>query len=110
MPTWVKIAKQDDVPLNDAIAVPCGKLSIAVFNVDGELFAINNLCPHAAGPLWQGFVENGRVTCPWHGWSFPLSPLDPPNDGLPRYPLRLDDGAIEIEIPDEQTPHLHVDD
>ena len=58
---------------------------IAIHNLDGEYFAISNVCPHAGAPLSQGFIENGRLTCPWHGWSFPLSPIDAPRDGMLRY-------------------------
>ena len=43
---------------------------IALFNVDGEFFAISNICLHRGGPLGEGFVEGDVVTCPWHGWRY----------------------------------------
>ena len=43
---------------------------IALFNVDGEFFAISNVCLHRGGPLGEGFVEGDVVTCPWHGWRY----------------------------------------
>ena len=100
MASWKHVARIDEIPDGDAIAVQFGKLSVAVFNDDGTFYAVNNLCPHAGGRLCEGFIEKGRVTCPWHGWSFPLSLVDPPNDGLPRYPLRVVDGRIEVDVPD----------
>ncbi len=49
-----------------------GDYDIAVFNVDGEFFAIDDVCPHFAGSLHEGTVAGGIVTCPLHGWSFDL--------------------------------------
>ncbi len=96
---WIKLAKISEIPVGNSIAVTHGKLQIALFNEGGELFAINNLCPHAAGPLVEAWVENGRVVCPWHGWSFPLDPNDPPNDGLPRYRVRIEGDDVFVELP-----------
>ena len=74
--------------------------AIAVFNVEGAYFAISTICPHAAGPLTQGFIENGRIVCPWHGWSFPLSAENPPNDGLARYRVYVKGDEISIKYPE----------
>lgn len=65
------IAKKSDVPEGGCISVegPDGK-EIALFNVDGDIFALDNTCPHAGGPLGEGSMEERIVTCPWHGWSF----------------------------------------
>lgn len=43
---------------------------ICVANVNGELSALDNVCPHRGGPLGQGFIEGGKIVCPWHGWQF----------------------------------------
>lgn len=47
-----------------------GRYEVAVFNVGGELHAIENSCPHQGGPLADGWLEGSVVTCPWHGWCF----------------------------------------
>lgn len=67
----VKIASKKDVPAGGGIAVesPDGK-AVALFNIDGEIFALDGTCPHAGGPLGEGSLEETVVTCPWHGWSF----------------------------------------
>ncbi len=53
----------------------------AIFNVDGEISAIDGICPHQGGPLADGAVEGTTVTCPWHGWQFDITtgktPLGP---------------------------------
>ena len=46
---------------------------IAVFNVDDNFYAISNTCAHKGGPLSQGILEKGIVTCPWHGWKYNVS-------------------------------------
>jgi len=47
-----------------------GRYDVAVFNVGGKLFALENSCPHQGGPLSDGWLEESVVTCPWHGWCF----------------------------------------
>ncbi len=50
--------------------VQCGERSLAVSNIEGELYAIDNLCTHDNGPLGEGRLRNGRVLCPRHGAAF----------------------------------------
>lgn len=47
-----------------------GRYEIAVFNIDGALFALENSCPHQGGPIADGYLEGPLVTCPWHAWCF----------------------------------------
>lgn len=69
-----KLANVSDIPKNGAIIVrgPDGT-EIALFNNHGIIYALNNSCPHMGGPLAEGDIEHGCVTCPWHGWQFELS-------------------------------------
>lgn len=73
-----KIAHVKDVPEGKAIIVYAQEgLEIALFKVNGEIFALENACPHMGGPLGEGEIclEDAKicVTCPWHGWQFDLS-------------------------------------
>jgi len=72
---------------------------ICVHNVEGTFYAISDVCPHAQAQLHQGFIENGRITCPWHGWSFPLSCEYTDRDGLWRYRVVEEAGELFVEIP-----------
>ena len=47
--------------------------AVAVANVDGKFYAINNTCLHRGGPLGQGPLEGNIVTCPWHGWEYDVT-------------------------------------
>lgn len=66
---------------------------VCVANVDGEICAMDNVCPHWGGPLGQGKIENGKIVCPWHGWQY-----DPRTGKTPRKAdVRLTIFKIEIE-------------
>lgn len=70
MAHWVRIASRADIPPGTAREVVANDRLVAVFNVDGEFFALDGLCPHQGGPLGRGRLEGTVVTCPWHGWQF----------------------------------------
>ena len=57
------------------------KLDIAIFNLDGKLYAISNVCVHKVGPLSQGIVNDDIVTCPWHGWKYSMKDGKSPHPG-----------------------------
>ena len=98
MPEWVTVAMAADIPPGESKAVDLAAECVALFNVEGEFFAVSNMCPHAAGPMVEGFIEKGRLVCPWHGWSFPLSMEDAPVDGLGRYAVRVEGDAVQIDV------------
>ncbi len=67
------VTPTQEIPIGEARAyVACGR-EIAVFNVDGTFYAIDNSCPHQGGPLAEGFIHGKIVTCPWHGWCFDVT-------------------------------------
>ena len=65
-----RVAAASDVPLNEVRVVECAGRSLALSNVDGEYYAIDNVCTHDGGPLGEGRIRNGRVICPRHGAAF----------------------------------------
>ena len=68
---WIRAAAIGDVPPGEAKAIKVGEgHSIALFNVDGKIFATDNQCPHMGYPLTRGAVRQGILTCDWHGRSF----------------------------------------
>ena len=70
MANWVRIASIADVPPGMACEVVAEDRLVAVFNVGGQFYALDGLCPHQGGPLGRGRLEGSVVTCPWHGWQF----------------------------------------
>ena len=75
---------------------------IAIFNDDGVLRAVDDTCTHVGGSLSEGLCEGGVVTCPWHSAQFRLRDGhclgSSPFRRLEVYPLRVEDGVIELEI------------
>ena len=71
---WVKIGELDDIPRQGARCITVGSKTIAVFRTtDDQVYALEDKCPHRNGPLSQGIVHDGCVTCPLHNWVISLS-------------------------------------
>lgn len=80
---------------------------LAIFRSNGSLFAIDGMCAHQGGPIAQGEVEHGCVTCPWHGWQYEL---DTGIQTINRQPLqqtfdvREQDGMIQVQLSSTDRP------
>lgn len=73
MPEAVKVASKKDIPDGESRVVRAKEKEIALFNVGGVFYAMDNVCPHRGGPLGEGTLDGTIVTCPWHGWSFDVT-------------------------------------
>ena len=71
----IKVCKTSELPHGQSKCVQASGKEIAVFNIKGKYFAIDNLCIHAGAPLTDGSVdeEKCQVTCGWHAWGYYLS-------------------------------------
>lgn len=69
----IRVAALSDIPTGTAREVTVGERVIALFNVEGTLFALDGICPHSGGPLAKGRLVGSVVTCPWHGWQFDVT-------------------------------------
>jgi nitrite reductase (NADH) small subunit/3-phenylpropionate/trans-cinnamate dioxygenase ferredoxin subunit len=70
MTDFITVAQVCDIPPGTGRTVEVRGIWIALFNVDGAFYAIDNACPHAGGPLGEGKLNDTVVECPWHGWKF----------------------------------------
>lgn len=70
MSRWIKAARLVDCPPGTCLEAVVGERIVALFNVDGTLYALDGVCPHQGGPLGKGCLSGTIVTCPWHGWQF----------------------------------------
>lgn len=66
-------AKVSEIPIGSIKEVQVGGKPVALANVGGTFYAIDNTCLHRGGPLGQGQLEGPVVTCPWHGWQFDVT-------------------------------------
>ena len=95
------VGRPDEIPDQAAriVAATNGE-RIAVFRDGTQIGALTNLCAHQNGPLGEGRIIDGCVTCPWHGYQYRLEDgcAPPPfTDKLATYRVRLRDGLIEVD-------------
>ena len=97
-----KVATLQDILPGKAIAVTVGTKRIAIFNVEGKFFAVDDTCTHAGGSLCEGDVAGTVVTCPWHGATFNITSGEPLDDmasePLQSYKVVVDGQDIKIEV------------
>ena len=89
------------------MVVEVGERAIAVFNCEDGLFALDNRCSHRGGPISEGWVSHGVVTCPWHWWRYELATgrrLGSERISLDTYPVSVRDGIVVVDAPDEAPP------
>lgn len=70
--SFVPVAAVSDVAPGRATTIRLAGREIALFNVAGRFYALDNTCPHQGGPLAEGWTDDDSVTCPWHAWTFSL--------------------------------------
>ena len=70
---FVKVAEVSDLQPGEGKTVVAGDQELALFNVAGTFYVINNTCPHRGGPLGEGVLEDNVCVCPWHGWRFDVT-------------------------------------
>jgi nitrite reductase [NAD(P)H] small subunit len=70
MDRFQRVARVDEIPPGTSKVVEVNQKSIAIFNVDGAMYAIYNICPHEGGPLGEGSLKGCVVSCPWHDLAF----------------------------------------
>ncbi len=99
---WIRVAAVEDVPPGTLKAVRAGKQYYALANLEGQLFALLNDCPHRGGPLAGGRLMGSEIACAWHGFRFDvrsgqaIMPTD--HDPVATIPVRVVDGAIELAV------------
>src|SRR5215472_15556018 len=102
MAEFVKVARVDQIAPGAAKAVEAGGRKIALFNIDGTFYAIDDTCTHRGGPLSEGMLIGEEVTCPWHGAVFDVrsgAVLGPPAPrDVVHYAVRVEGGDIEVEL------------
>ncbi len=102
MSEHLPVARLDQLIPGQGLAVEAGRTSVALFLVDGEVHALDDMCPHSGGPLSEGQVEDGCVMCPWHGARFELASGRSVGEFLcrdvRRHEVRVVDGAVEVAV------------
>ena len=116
----VRVCAEEDLPAGERTIVDVDGVEVGVLNVEGELFAVRNSCPHRDGPVCKGRVTDALVgtwpgvgerleesmtgepaiACPWHGWEFDLETgvhLGDDTYAVQTYDVSVDDGVVYVE-------------
>ncbi len=102
MDEFIKVGELEDVPEGTSKMIRNGKISIALFHIDGKIYAINNICPHEGGPLHEGNLKGCVVECPWHGIPFDVRTGHSTNDegfGVTVFETKIEGNEIFLKIP-----------
>lgn len=101
MASWVRVASVAEVPSGTAKEIHAADRIVALFNLQGEFFALDGICPHQGGPLGDGELEGCTLTCPWHGWQFNVrdgKSLLNPGIEQDSFPVRVDGNEVFLYV------------
>lgn len=102
MPGWTVVADAREIAPGQVKAVEVDGRKIALFNLNGTFYALDDACPHRGGPLSEGEVSGTTVSCPWHAAQFDIlsgQHLSPPaSRGVRSYKVSVNGTAVGIEL------------
>jgi nitrite reductase/ring-hydroxylating ferredoxin subunit len=100
---FTKVATTEEVPTGTAKPVAVNGRKMALFNVEGTYYAIDDMCTHRGAPLSEGECIGTEVCCPWHGARFDLTTgmhLSPPAPkGVTAYMVQVVGNEIQVDVP-----------
>jgi len=100
MGALIKVADTADLKPGEGKVVEAAGKVLALFNVGGTFYVLDNTCLHRGGPLGEGELEDTIVTCPWHGWRWDVSTGANTNNPAVKvacFPVKVDGGSIFVE-------------
>ncbi len=101
MAEWVKVCSAGEAPGPGKVQqFAAAGVDVCLANVDGELAAMDNWCPHRQGPLGEGWIEGNAVVCPWHAWAFDCRTGECPeeNSHVKVFALKQQGGDVLIDL------------
>ena len=99
MAKLTKVAETTDIEAGQGKVIEAEGKTLAVFNVDGTFYAVDNTCLHRGGPLGEGELDDKIVTCPWHGWQYDVTTgqnAANPAVKVASYPVTVEGGAVFV--------------
>ena len=101
MAAFVAVAHLDQLPPGRGMVVTVRGLAVALFNVEGAVYAMEDACRHAGASLGGGELRGPIVCCPAHGWRYDVrtgQTIHEPDYGVARFPVRVVDGTILVAL------------
>jgi 3-phenylpropionate/trans-cinnamate dioxygenase ferredoxin subunit len=101
----LEVCPLEELPAGEARVVLVGELKVCVYNLGGEVYAIEDRCSHDDGPLCEGDIDadEGTVVCPRHGATFDIRTGEaltlPAFEPVETYAVRVEDGIVKLDLP-----------
>jgi len=99
---WTDVAAETDVPDGDVIGVAVAGRDIALYGVDGDVYATDNACTHGQARLCDGFLDGHEIECPLHQGKFDVRSGKPTcapiTDDIRTYPVRIEAGRVYLDL------------
>ena len=101
---WLRVAALAEIADDAPLALKLGDVPIALYRLDGKIYALDDVCPHELALLSQGFVESGAIECPLHQACFDIASgrclSGPATVDLRTYAVKVDGGEVFVQAPE----------
>ena len=100
--SWIDVLADGDLPADDVIGVEANGHQVAIYAVNGEVFASDNICTHGHARLCDGFLEDYEIECPLHQGRFDIrngkAMCEPLTEDVRTYPVKIENGRVFIDL------------
>ena len=98
---WIEVAAREDIPEDDVIGIEVDGKSLALYSVEGQVYATDNICTHGHAQLCDGFLEGHEIECPLHQGRFDIrngkAMCAPLTQDIKTYPIKIEAGRVYVE-------------
>jgi naphthalene 1,2-dioxygenase system ferredoxin subunit len=99
---WTDVSAFDEVPEEDVLGVETAGKDVALYNVDGQVYATDNICTHGHARLCDGFLEGFEIECPLHQGKFDIRDgrptCQPVTEAVRTYPVKIENGRVFVDL------------
>jgi naphthalene 1,2-dioxygenase ferredoxin component len=102
MSQWIEVLPVEDIPDNDVFPYQVEGRDIAIYGVDGDVYASDNICTHGHARLSDGFMEGCEIECPLHQGKFDVRTgaptCAPVTEAIKVYPVKIEAGRVYLQL------------
>jgi naphthalene 1,2-dioxygenase system ferredoxin subunit len=99
---WTDVSAFDDVPEEDVLGVETAGKDVALYNVEGQVYATDNICTHGHARLCDGFLDGFEIECPLHQGKFDIRDgrptCQPVTEAVRSYPVKIENGRVFVDL------------
>jgi naphthalene 1,2-dioxygenase system ferredoxin subunit len=100
--SWIDVLADGDLPTDDVIGIEAAGRQVAIYAVNGEVFASDNICTHGHARLCDGFLEGYEIECPLHQGRFDIrsgkAMCEPLTEDVKTYPVKIENGRVFVDM------------